>query len=208
MDKYLVSSNSSTSAQKTDIGDGGLLELLTNARKNESSTYAAGWREREQQTLSVVDILCDHNSREAASRNFVGWKTTSDGKKVYTTFRSGHKVAAEGHEGFKLAKGDEAAKRKKSSSRCQDPSAKTCTALEMPRRVQPEAASQTSGQKEKTKKRPIIDLSSSQTTEDRVTKISRTAPAPTKTRAVPSSTAANQPPAVVSSTNVEDCYSF
>lgn len=197
MDKYLVSSHSSTSAQKTDIGDGGLLELLTNARKNESSTYAAGWREREQQTLSVVDILCDHNSREAAARNFVGWKTTSDGKKVYTTFRSGHKVAAEGHEGFKLAKGDEAAKRKKSSSRCQDPS---------PIRVQPEAASQTSGQKEKTKKRPIIDLSSSQTTEDRVTKISRTAP--TKTRAVPSSTAANQPPAVVSSTIVEDCYSF
>lgn len=197
MDKYLVSSNTSTSARKTDIGDGGLLELLANAKKNESSSYAAGWKEREQQTLSVVDILCDRNSREAAARNFVGWKTTSDGKKVYTTFRSGHKVAAAGHEGFKLAKGDEASKRKKSSARCQDPS---------PIRVEPEGDSHTSGQNTKTKKRPIVDLSSSQTTEDRATKTSRTAPA--KTRTVPSSIAANQPPVVVSSTIVEDCYSF
>jgi membrane carboxypeptidase/penicillin-binding protein len=59
-----------------------------------------------------VDIACDRSDKITAARNFVGWKTSSDGKKVYTTFRNGHKVAAHGGEGYKLAKGDEARKRK------------------------------------------------------------------------------------------------
>lgn len=107
MEKYLTN-GSITRKTRIDALDGGLLSLLTQVKENNESNIpvSAGWEERGSQILSTVDIACDRSRQDAAARNFVGWKTLSDGKKVYTTFRNGHKVAAHGHEGFKLATGD------------------------------------------------------------------------------------------------------
>lgn len=86
---------------------------LQQAKESGNQSIAAGWQDVERNYVSSVDIACDRTGQNVAARNFVGWKTTAGGGKVYTTFRNGHKVAASGHEGFKLAKGDEARTSKK-----------------------------------------------------------------------------------------------
>jgi hypothetical protein len=113
MDQFVIKNGvSSQPAENQSKSKNKLLDHFLNTSKSTAHTSAEVhsaknvWEQREN-LLNAVDIACAWSEVSAKQKNFVGWKTSSTGGKVYTTFRNGHRVAAEGQEGFKLAYGDE-----------------------------------------------------------------------------------------------------
>lgn len=106
MDKYLQSSS-----KKSETKPVSCLEALKNAQRSSNSIQKPN--SSTSTVLSTFDLACERNRQQADTRNFVGWKSTYGGRKVYTTFRNQHKVSAEGAEGFRLALTDGKAKAKR-----------------------------------------------------------------------------------------------
>jgi hypothetical protein len=89
---------------------GDLLKALqdrkgTQAGKSVTQSHSE-WSAYESKHLSSVDIACQQTLKSIQARNYVGWKTDENGKRVYTTFRNGKKVQVDGQEAFKLAMAD------------------------------------------------------------------------------------------------------
>lgn len=103
MDKYLQAGNNKSSSRPTSCLEALKIAQITSNSKQKQTSSA----------LTVLDLACERNRQQADTRNFVGWKSTQDGRKVYTTFRNQHKVTAEGSEGFRLALTDSKAKTKR-----------------------------------------------------------------------------------------------
>lgn len=87
--------------------------VLPVSSSSSSKCVASEWSAREQSQLSDVQVACQQRLASLKAKNFTGWKTDQEGHKIYTTFRSGERVVAEGQEGFRLACGDEQSKKKR-----------------------------------------------------------------------------------------------
>lgn len=81
-----------------------------NLRTMDNSSSA--WDERDNNKVSLMDLTGQQRLQQIQARKFTGWKVDQDGQKVYTTFRNGERVQASGREGFMLAYGDGAIKKK------------------------------------------------------------------------------------------------
>lgn len=79
-------------------------EIKNDVKKVDS--VAAEWESYTGTTVNILDVTCHAMREKIKQKNFVGWKTGSDGKKVYTTFRNGERVQGDGKEAFRLALGD------------------------------------------------------------------------------------------------------
>jgi hypothetical protein len=82
------------------------------SNKINESNCSETWEMREKASISLMDLTGQQRLQQMQAKNFTGWKIDRDGAKVYTTFRNGERVQAAGQQGFMLAYGDGAIKKK------------------------------------------------------------------------------------------------